>query len=98
MTYEEFLDTLNAGDEPPGGLSPELAALWLAKAERWHEAHDIAQDLPTKMGSWIHGLLHAIEGDFGNAGYWYRRAGEPPITASEIGPEWERLVRANLPG
>jgi len=97
MTYEEFLQTLDGRSEPPGDLSPELASLWLTKANRWHDAHEIAQDLPTKMGSWIHGLLHAIEGDFANSGYWYRRAGEAPIGAGEIDLEWERLVRANLP-
>jgi hypothetical protein len=97
MTYEEFLETLHPSANPPAGLSPELASLWLTKAERWREAHEIAQDLPTKMGSWIHGLLHAIEGDFGNAAYWYRLAGESPINAFEIPAEWERLVRANLP-
>jgi len=72
---ESFLESIRDESAPPAGLSPELKALWLTKAGRWDEAHDIAQETPSAMGSWIHGLLHAIEGDFGNAGYWFRRDG-----------------------
>ncbi len=97
MNYEHFLESLSHGESPPAGLSPELSSLWLAKKERWDEAHDIAQDIPTKMGSRIHGLLHAVEGDFSNSGYWYRRAGQEPIRADQIDAEWEGLVRQNLP-
>ncbi len=48
------------------------------------------------MGSWIHALLHLIEGDEGNAGYWYARAGKPARTPLEIDEAWEELVAANL--
>lgn len=96
MTFEEFRQSIDANDEPPAGLSPELRSLWFAKANRWEEAHDIAQDIPTRSGSWIHGLLHAIEGDFGNSGYWYHRAGEAPIGADDIDREWKRIALAHL--
>jgi hypothetical protein len=26
------------------------------------------------MGSWLHGIVHTLEGDLDNAQYWYRRA------------------------
>ena len=43
---------------------------------RWHEAHEIAQAHEGKpIADWLHAVLHKIEGDAGNAGYWYRRAG-----------------------
>ena len=93
---ESFLESVRNDNSPPNSLSPELKALWFTRASRWEEAHHIAQDIPTKMGSWIHGLLHAIEGDFGNAGYWYQLAGQPPIRKAQIDAEWERIVRANL--
>lgn len=96
MTLEEFRQSAETEAEPPPDLSPELRSLWFTHAGRWDEAHDIAQDIPTKMGSWIHGLLHAIEGDFGNSGYWFHRAGETPIRKEEIESEWERLVSVNL--
>ena len=28
-------------------------------------------------GAWVHAYLHRKEGDAGNAGYWYTRAGQP---------------------
>lgn len=96
MTMETFLESIRDESAPPPGLSPELHSLWLTKAGRWDEAHDIAQEIPSKMGSWIHGLLHAIEGDFGNSGYWFQRAGRPAIKKAEIETEWEKIVRANL--
>jgi len=98
MTLESFLESTRSDDEPPTELTPELKALWLTRAGHWEEAHDIAQEIPSKMGSWIHGLLHAIEGDFGNSGYWFSRAGEPAISAEQIDAEWERIVRALFDG
>lgn len=96
MTFEEFVESIDGDSSPPEGLGPELRALWLTRADRWEEAHDVAQDIPSKAGSWIHGLLHAIEGDFGNSGYWYHRAGEPPISADQIDGEWERIARSQI--
>ena len=96
MTLEAFLKSVENDDTAPESLSPELKALWLTKAEQWEAAHDIAQDIPRKMGSWIHGLLHAIEGDLGNSSYWFQLAGEPSITMDAIDHEWERIVKANF--
>jgi hypothetical protein len=48
----------------------------LAIAGEWEAAHVLVQqheDDPTSC--WIHAVLHRIEGDTGNARYWYRRAG-----------------------
>lgn len=81
---------------PPAGLSPEATALWLIKANRWEEAHDIAQEIPSRTGSWLHALLHLIEGDTGNAGYWFARAGQPVVSSSGIAAEWDRLAAAVL--
>jgi hypothetical protein len=81
---------------PPQGLGDELRSLWYAKKGAWDQAHDIAQDIDTQMGSWIHALLHLIEGDLGNAGYWYGRAAQPARKPEEIDASWEELVLANL--
>jgi hypothetical protein len=97
MNFESFLLSVQSGEKPPGSLSPELEALWFTKAGDWERAHDIAQEIPSAMGSWIHGLLHAIEGDFGNSAYWCRRANQPAIRREEIESEWERIVRSILP-
>ena len=54
-----------------------IRAVDLAIAGDWDGAHKIVQedeDDPTSC--WIHAVLHKIEGDAGNARYWYRRAGQ----------------------
>lgn len=96
MTLESFRATIREGGSPPDAISPELKALWHVEAGHWDAAHDIAQDIPSAVGSWIHALLHAIEGDFGNSGYWYHRAGQPPIRKEQIAAEWERIVKSLL--
>lgn len=51
-------------------------AVDLALTGEWHEAHAIVQaDEADPVACWIHAVLHKIEGDHGNARYWYRRAG-----------------------
>lgn len=52
-----------------------LRALEMLESGDWHAAHQIAQENKTKLGSWLHGVVHIIEGDRGNAEYWYGRAG-----------------------
>lgn len=91
MTAAQFKQSAATGTAPPDGLSPELRALWLARND-WHAAHNIAQDIHTPDGSWIHALLHLIEGDTANAHYWYARAGRPACGLKEIDAEWDRLA------
>ncbi len=76
-------------------LSAPLAALWWAAKGDWNKAHSIAQDDETSEASWVHAYLHRVEGDLGNAGYWYRRAGKPAASGPLEG-EWEQIVRALL--
>lgn len=92
MTLSELLQSVAQNDVPPSQLSPELCALWHAKKGNWDEAHDIAQDIHTRMGSWIHALLHVIEGDLGNASYWFHRAGKPVRRPSEIDALWKEIA------
>ncbi|WP_245967183.1 hypothetical protein [Ulvibacterium marinum] len=74
--YDDFLTTLTQAQPTPDW--PEaLTALWYDARGDWGASHDIAQEMHTDMGSWIHGYLHRKEGDEWNAGYWYRRAGKP---------------------
>lgn len=80
---------------PPDVLSDSLRALWLAKKGRWDESHDLSQEIPGTAGSWIHAWLHRQEGDYGNACYWYSRAGKPaPPADAPLEDEWMEIAAA----
>jgi hypothetical protein len=96
MTAGELRASAAADPEPPAGLSEEVRALWFCQAGRWDEAHAVAQDIHSPLGSWIHALLHLIEGDEGNARYWFTRAGRPPVSTSAIETEWGRIADVAL--
>lgn len=49
------------------------AVRYLKKGD-WQKAHTIVQEDDTELGCWAHGIVHMLEGDIGNARYWYRRA------------------------
>ena len=51
-----------------------LKAIELALAGEWDAAHQLVQQYEDGTAAWIHAVLHKIEGDLGNARYWYRRA------------------------
>ena len=34
----------------------------------------MVQNDESTLGCWAHGIVHLMEGDIGNARYWYRRA------------------------
>src|SRR5258707_3413881 len=78
------------GAAPALGLDAPLAALWWAAKGNWDEAHKIAQDEATAEGAWVHAYLHRVEGDLGNAGYWYRQAGQP-VAKDSLDAECERI-------
>lgn len=98
MTLEELAESAGRDTEPPAGLTPECQALWHARAGHWERAHTIAQDIDTPLGSWIHAHLHLIEGDIGNAGYWYARARKPASSRERIPDEWKEIAAAALAG
>ncbi len=86
MTLDDFERSL-AADAPPPGLHPLLQALWWDRRGDWSRAHDAV----SRDASRIHAYLHRQEGDLGNAGYWYRTAGQSPSTDTLDG-EWRRLA------
>lgn len=54
----------------------------------------------TDAGAWVHAWLHRIEGDPGNADYWYRKAGRPASagTTEEEGREIASFLHAREAG
>lgn len=94
MDVSTFQDSL-AEAHPPAHLSPALEALWLDGKGDWHGAHERLQDANDSDSAWVHAYLHRKEGDLGNAGYWYRRAGQPTANGP-LEAEWEAIVMALL--
>lgn len=94
--YNDFKKTLH-DKNPPTEWQEGLKALWFDAKGDWQASHDIAQDLDTTLGSWLHGYLHRKEGDNFNVGYWYRRAQKefPKISLAE---EHERITIFALTG
>lgn len=94
MKLEEFKISLEQ-ETPPAGITASLAALWYAGKGDWEKAHNIAQDIPTSDGYWVHAYLHRQEGDEWNAGYWYNRAGRAH-PGKPLEKEWDEMVAALL--
>ena len=68
--------------------------LELLAARDWEGAHAIVQDNPAALASWAHGIVHLIEGDESNAGYWYQLAQRPYPGLQAIDAEIEALRAA----
>jgi len=49
-------------------------ALELLENGDWQQAHEIVQGESSSLASWLHGIVHTLEGDLDNAQYWYRKA------------------------
>jgi len=84
-----------AAAAPPENLSLALQALWFDAKGDWEAAHRLAQAEEGGDGDWVHAYLHRREGDLGNAGYWYRRAGKPVAKVS-LEDEWTAIANALL--
>ena len=54
-------------------------------AGEWEKAHEIVQKDESTLASWLHGIVHILEGDQKNAQGWYRRA-ERPFPGMEAAP------------
>ena len=94
MTLHDFKQSLSE-DVPPKNLSIYLQALWYDAKSDWEKAHVLIQDVNDENAAWIHAYLHRKEGDIGNAGYWYRRAGKNKPDFS-LNDEWEQISNALL--
>ena len=80
---------------PPQGFGAAVEALWWDAKGDWDRAHGLAQADEGGAGDWVHAYLHRKEGDPGNAGYWYRRAGKPASRAP-FEEEWAAIAAALL--
>ncbi|XEC93493.1 DUF2225 domain-containing protein [Paenibacillus tarimensis] len=63
-------------EQDPNKLAVQSALhLWNDSLNR---SHDLSQHITDSTGSYLHGLMHRMEGDYSNAKYWFRQAGYHP--------------------
>lgn len=91
MNYDTFKASVSS-DDMPDNLNQGLQALWQEAKGNWEASHDIVNDMPNALGSWIHAYLHRVEGDLSNAAYWYRKA-ERPVCEDSLESEWENIAK-----
>jgi hypothetical protein len=94
MTFEDFQQSIARQPAPAAEWAGALQALWHDARGDWNAAHACAQRDTSRDGSWVHAYLHRKEGDVGNAGYWYSRAGrKTPAASVALAAEWEAIAR-----
>jgi hypothetical protein len=97
MSVAELQQSIMRDAAPPVGASLLVRALWHDARGDWTRPHDCAQEDHGRDGAWVHAYLHRKEGDLGNAGYWYSRAGRKmPAPSMSLGDEWVGLARELL--
>src|SRR5437899_4800487 len=94
MTLIEFKSSLSKS-RPPAGLAPALAALWWAAKDDWARAHDLVMNEGGRDCAWVHAYLHRVEGDLGNARYWYGQA-RKPVPTGRLQAEWDGIAKTLL--
>ena len=95
MSFDELQQSIADDNVPPPGCSVAVQALWHDARGDWDAAHAATQqDEQHPDSAWVHAYLHRKEGDLGNAGYWYARAGRPmPASGVTLESEWNAIAR-----
>jgi len=81
---------LTGGPGRVAAVCDHKRALELAREGQWEEAHRLVQPFSDELSCLIHAYVHRVEGDLGNATYWYRRAGTD-VPRNSLEDEMKRL-------
>jgi hypothetical protein len=70
------VDSFCAAEGTPEGAGPLLQSAALLWHDHLDASHELSQSIESRNGSWLHGIVHRREPDYGNAKYWFRRVGQ----------------------
>jgi hypothetical protein len=81
-TLDLRIDRLNVDAGLPDDRKPYALAvksglyLWNENLEK---SHALSQQIKNATGSYWHGIMHRMEGDYWNSKYWFRQVGRHPV-------------------
>ena len=70
------LDSFIEESNLPSPLDPLLRSAAMLWNDHLDQSHALSQDIRTADGSFLHGMMHRREPDYGNAKYWFHRVGK----------------------
>ena len=77
-SLEEKLGRIFSETNVLPSAQPLICSLVLLWHDYLDESHSISQGIPNEDGSFLHGIMHRREADYGNAKYWFHRGREHP--------------------
>jgi hypothetical protein len=90
-----LVDRFIAGATLPGTMQASLRSAALLWHDHLDASHEISQEIHTPEGSFLHGIMHRREPDYGNAKYWFQRVGSHPAFP-KIADHVTRLLEVNM--
>jgi hypothetical protein len=77
-SLEEKLNCIFSETNVPPSAQPLICALILLWHDHLDASHSISQGIHSEDGSFLHGIMHRRERDYGNAKYWFRHVNNHP--------------------
>ena len=97
MSKLDAFRTSLAGASPPPDAGAALRALWWVGKGEWQKAHELVARHEDDPGcNLVHAHLHRLDGDAGNARYWYARSARDTAQLP-LDAEWDAIAGHLLP-